>query len=86
MSLACVGSTCSVPATLGLPLIMEYYFPHLHCSGFRLLYRDLALNCVHFSGHFSGPGHSGSGFWVLHKVTDSIGPEFFALPRSKQLR
>ena len=39
-----------------------------------------ALGCVHF------PGLSHSGSWVLHKGTDSVGPAFCALPRSKQLR
>ena len=39
-----------------------------------------ALGCVYF------PGLSRSGSWVLHKDTDSVGPEFYALPRSKQLR
>ena len=36
--------------------------------------------------HFPGLSHSGSGSWVLHKGTDSFGPLFCALPRSKQLR
>ena len=39
-----------------------------------------ALGCVYF------PGLSRSGSRVLHKDTDSVGPEFYALPRSKQLR
>ena len=29
--------------------------------------------------------HSGSGSWVLHKGTDSVGPAFCAFPRSEQL-
>ena len=33
-----------------------------------------------------GLNHSGSGSWVLHKGTDSVGPAFCALPRSEQLR
>ena len=41
-----------------------------------------ALGCV----HFPGLSHSGSGSWVLHKGTDSVGHAFCALPRSKQLR
>ena len=48
ISLACVQSTCSVPATLGLPLLEAC----LHCSGYRLLYREQALSCVRFQ--FSG--------------------------------
>ena len=41
-----------------------------------------ALGCM----HFPGLSHSGSGSWVLHKGTDSVGPAFCALPRSEQLR
>ena len=40
------------------------------------------LGCV----HFPGLSCSGSGSWVLHKGTDSVGPAFCALPRSEQLR
>ena len=56
MSLACVGSTRSVPATLGLPRSQRVCFPRLHCSGSRLLYRELALSCM----HSPGLSHSGS--------------------------
>jgi len=54
-------------------------FPGLHCSGSRLLCWELSK---------AGPGlsHSGSGSWVFHKGTDLVGPAFYALPRSKQLR
>ena len=31
--------------------------------------------------HFPGPSHSASGFWVLHKGADSVGPVFCAFPR-----
>ena len=41
-----------------------------------------ALGCV----HFPGLSHPGSGPRVLQKGTDSVGPEFCSLPRSKQLR
>ena len=41
-----------------------------------------ALGCM----HLSGPSRSGSGTWVVLRGTDSVGPEFCALPRSKQLR
>ena len=44
----CVGSTRSVPATLGLPPLMGVCFPRLHCSGSRLLYMERALRCVRF--------------------------------------
>ena len=52
MSLACVGSTRSVLATLGLPPLTGVCFPRLHCSGSRLFYRERALRCVPFQ--FSG--------------------------------
>ena len=51
-------------------------FPRLHCSGSRLLSRERALSCV----DFPGPSCSGSGFRVLHKSTDSVGPGFCAFP------
>ena len=51
-------------------------FPHLHCSGSRLLYRERALSYV----HFPGLSHSSSGFQVLHKDADSVGPAFCAFP------
>ena len=35
--------------------------------------------------HSPGLSHSGSGSWVIHKGTDSVGPAFCALPRSEQL-
>ena len=57
-------------------------FACLHCSGSRLLCREQALGCV----HFPGLSCSGSGSWVIHKGTDSVGPTFCALPRSEQLR
>ena len=76
MPLACVGSTRRVPATLGLPPLTGVCFHGLHCSGFRLLYREWALSCV----HFPGLSRSGSGSQVLHKGADSVGPEFCAFP------
>ena len=60
-------------------------FPGLHCSGSRLLCRSClkqALHCVHFPGLC----RSGSGSWVLHKGTDSVGPAFCSLPMSEELR
>ena len=41
-----------------------------------------ALGCV----HFPGLSRSGSGFRVLHKGADLVGPAFCTLPRSEQLR
>ena len=74
MSLACRGSTLSVPATMGLPLLTGVCFPCLHCSGSRLLKQ--ALSCM----HFPGLSRSDSGFRVLHKDADSVGPAFCAFP------
>ena len=51
-------------------------FPRLHCSGSRLLYRERALNCM----HFPGLSRSGSGSRVLHKGADSVGPAFCDFP------
>ena len=76
ISLACVESTHSVPATLGLTPLTECVLSRLHCSGSRLLYREWALSCV----YFPGLSCSGSGFRVLHKYTDLIGPAFCAFP------
>ena len=76
MSLACVGSPRSVPATLGLPLLTGVCFPRLHCSGSRLLSRERALRCV----DFPGLSRSDSGFRVLHRSADSVGPVFCAFP------
>ena len=81
MSLACVGSTRSVPATLGLPPLTGVSFPRLHCSGCRFLYRLWALGCV----RLPGPNISGSGSQVLHKDADLVGPSFCAFP-GEQLR
>ena len=62
ISLACAGSTRSVPATLGLPPLMGVCFPRLHCSGSRLLYMERALRCVRFQ--FSGPPQKHRFSWA----------------------
>ena len=86
ISLVCVGSARIVRATLGLPPLMACVL-----SQSTLLRLQVALqgNCpklaLHFM-HFPGLSCSGSGSRVLHKGTDSVGPAFCALPRSKQLR
>ena len=75
ISLVCVGSTRSVPATLGFPLLVCVCFPHLHCSGSSLLYREQTLSCV----HFPSLSRSDSCSWVLHKGRLS-GACVFCLP------
>ena len=86
ISLACVGSAHSVSATLGLPLLMACVL-----SQSMLLRLQVALqgNCLKWAlgcTYFPGLSCSGSGSWLLHKGTDSVGPVFCALPRSEQLR
>ena len=86
ISLACVGTAYSVWATLGLTLLMACVL-----SQSKLLRLQVALqgNCLKWAlgcVHISGVNCSGSGSWVLHKGTDSVEPEFCALPRSKHLR
>ena len=82
IALVCAGSACSFSATLVCPRSQGVFFPNLHCSGFRLLCRERALDCV----HFSGLSRSGSGSQVLHSGADSVGPAFCAIPWLKQLR
>ena len=52
------------------------YFPCLDCSGSMLLYREWGLSCAHFPGISS----SDSGFRVLHKDADLVGPVFCVFP------
>ena len=84
--LTCVGSARSVPATLGLPLLMACVL-----SQSTLLRLQVALqgNCLKWAlgcVHFPGLSHSGLSSQVLRKGTDSVGLVFCALPRSEQLR
>ena len=86
ISLVCVGTTCRVWTTLGLP---QLTVPVLSPSTLLRLHVTLkgncpkrALGCV----LFPGLSCSGSGSWVLHKDTDSVGLAFCALPRSEELR
>ena len=75
----CLGHTGFAPAH-GVCAFPVSTAQALGCSGGN--YLRLALGCM----HFPGLSHSGSGTRVLHKGTDSVGPEFCALPRSEQLR
>ena len=71
-SLPCVGSARSVGATLGLPRSQRVCFPGLHCSGSRLLCRELSK---------VGPGLRALprskplrlGSRVLHEGADGLG-------------
>ena len=64
----CVGSTHSVPATLGLPRSRVCAFP---------IYTAQVPGCSIWSGPCVA---CGSSFPVLHKSTDSVGPAFRAFP------
>ena len=75
----CLGHTGFAPAH-GVCAFPVYTAQGLGCSGWNCL--RLALGCM----HFPGLSRSSSGTRELHKGTDSVGPEFFALPRSQQLR
>ena len=86
MSVVCVGSACSVWATLGLPPLIECV---LYWSTLLRLQVALQGNCLKQAlgcMYFPGLSHSGSGSQVLPKGADSAGPVFSALPKSEQLR
>ena len=82
----CVGSAHSVWATVGSFCSQRVCFLVLHSSGFQVVLQGnspkQALGCM----NFPSLSCSGSGSWVLHKVTDSVGLALCALPRSEQLR
>ena len=86
ISLVCVGSACSVWATLGLPPLTACVLSP--STLLRLLVAlqgsclRRALGCM----NFPGLSHSGSGSRVFHKGTNLAGPAFCALPKSQQLR
>ena len=86
VSLACAGNARSVWATLDLPLLTACVLSQSTLLGLQVVLQGnclkWALGCV----HFPGLSCSGLGSQVLYKGTDSVGPEFCALPRSEQLR
>ena len=78
--LAYVRSAHSAWATLGLPRLRVCV---LSLSTLLRLQVALKGNCLKQAlgcMHFPGLSHSGSGSWVLHRGTDSVGPAFCALP------
>ena len=89
ISLACVGSACSVYGPHWVcPSSWQCVLP-LHCSSSRFLKPALQGCCPNWAlrfMHFPGLSCSGSGSQVLHKGTDTVGPVFCALPSSEQLR
>ena len=86
ISLACVGSTCSASATLGLPPLMVCVLCRSTLLRLQVALQGsclmLALGCM----HSPGLSCSGSGSWVLHKGTDLVGHAFCVLSRFEQLR
>ena len=76
ISLVCVRGTHSVPATLGLPLLMECVL-----SPSTLLRLQVALQGAGPKLHaLSRPTPLSSGSWVLHKGAGLVGPVFCAFP------
>ena len=86
ISLACVGSVCSVWTTLGLPQLTARVLSH---SPLLRLQVALQGNCPKQAlgfMYFPGLSCSGLGSPLLHKGTALVGHVFCALPRSKKLR
>ena len=80
------GSAHRVWATLGLPPLTAHV---LSRSTLLRLQNALQGNCLKWALGcmlFPGLSCSGSGSWVLHKGTDSVGHAFCAIPRSEELR
>ena len=75
----CLGHTGFAPAH-GMCVFPVYTAQAPGCSAGELSKAGPGLCAL------PGLSHSGSGSWVLHKGTDSVGPAFCALPRSEQLR
>ena len=86
ISLTCVGSVCSVWATLGLPPFTACVLSQSILLRLQVALQGNSLKQALGFVHFPGLRLSGSGSQVLQKGTGSVGPAFCALPRSKQLR
>ena len=71
-----LGHTGFAPAH-GMCVFPVYTAQAPGCSAGELSKAGPGLWC------FPGLSHSGSGSWVLHKGTDSVGPVFCVLPRSE---
>ena len=74
MSLACVGSARSVPATLGLPLLTAC----VRSPSTLLRFQAALQGAGPELRALPRPKRSHSGSWVLHKGPDSVGPVFCA--------
>ena len=86
ISLACVGSACSVWATLGLPPLTACVLFQSTLLRLQVALQENSLKWALGCMHFLGLSCSGSGSQVHHKGIDPFGHAFCALPRSKQLR
>ena len=75
----CRSHTGPVPAH-GACSLPAHTAQALDCSAW--IHQRPALGCL----HLPGLSRSGSGTWAVLRGTDSVGPAFCALPRSKQLR
>ena len=80
ISLACVGCAHSVWTTLGLPPLTVRVLSQSTLLRLQVAlqgsYPKQALGFV----HFPGLSCSGSGSWILHKGTDSVGCAFRPFP------
>ena len=86
ISLAWVWSARSVWTTLGLPHLTVCVLSQSTLLRFQVaLQGNFPKQALGFM-HFPDLSCSSSGSQVLRKGTDSVGPAFCALPRSKQLR
>ena len=81
-----VGSAHNVWATLSLPQLTTCMLSWPTLLGLQVTLHGTCIKRAPGCVHFPGLSHSGSGSRVLHKSTDFVGPAFFALPKSEQLR
>ena len=79
-------SAPSIWTTLGLSQLMAHVLSHSTLLSLQVALQGTCSKWALGFMHFPGLSCSGSGSWVLHKGTDSVGHAFFVLPRSEQLR
>ena len=80
ISLVCVGSVCSVSATLGLPPLTACVLSQSTLLKLQVALKENSPRQALGFVHFPGLSHSGAGSWVLHKDTDSVEPAFLPFP------
>ena len=80
ISLACVGCAHSVWTTLGLPPLTVRVLSQSTLLRLQVaLQGSYSMQALGFV-HFPGLSCSGSGSWILHKGTDSVGCAFRPFP------